>query len=44
MTIAVGDYWVDGQGTRYDVVGLTEGFDYETKAFVSRHVPRVVKP
>lgn len=44
MLIAVGDYWVDESGTRYDVVGLTEGWDYETKAFVSRHIPREVKP
>jgi len=44
MVIAVGDYWLDAQGTRFDVVGLTEGWDYETKAFVSRHIPRAVKP
>lgn len=44
MTIAVGDYWVDGEGTRYDVVGLSEGWEYEIKAFVSRHVPREAKP
>lgn len=44
MAIEVGDYWFDAQGTRYDVVGLTEGWDYETKAFISRHIPRAVKP
>ena len=44
MSIAVGDYWVDDEGTRYDVVGLTEGFGYETKAYVSRHIPRAVNP
>lgn len=44
MAIAVGDYWIGPEGTRYDVVGLTEGWDYETKAFVSRHIPRTVKP
>lgn len=44
MSIAVGDYWVDSQGTRYDVVGLSEGWDYETKAFISRHVPREARP
>lgn len=44
MAIAVGDYWVDQQNTRYDVVGLSEGWDYETKAFISRHVPREARP
>lgn len=44
MDIAVGDYWVDAAGTRYDIVGLTEGFGYETKAFVSRHIPRAARP
>jgi hypothetical protein len=44
MAIAVGDYWVDGEGTRFDVVGLIEGWGYETKAIVLRHIPRGVKP
>ena len=44
MAIAVGDYWVDAAGTRYDVISLVEGWDYETKAIVSRHIPRAVKP
>jgi len=44
MAIAVGDYWIDEAGTRFDVVGLIEGFGYETKAYVSRHIPRAVKP
>lgn len=44
MAIAVGDYWVDGAGTRYDVVSLSEGWEYEVKAFVSRHVPRGSQP
>jgi len=44
MQIAVGDYWVAPDGTRYDVVGFTEGWDYETKAFVSRHIPRNARP
>lgn len=44
MQIDVGDYWIDAQGTRWDVVGLSEGWDYETKAFVSRHVPRDARP
>lgn len=44
LAIAVGDYWIDSEGTRYDVVGLSEGWEYEVKAFVSRHVPREVKP
>jgi hypothetical protein len=42
--IAVGDYWVDEAGTRWDVVGFSEGWDYETKAFASRHVPRSARP
>lgn len=44
MSIAVGDYWLDASGTRFDVIGLVEGWDYETKAIVSRHIPRAVKP
>lgn len=44
MQIAVGDYWLDPQGTRYEVIGLTEGWDYEVKAFVLRHIPRAVSP
>lgn len=44
MAIEVGDYWVDAEGTRYDVVGFSEGWGYETKAFVSRHVPRTARP
>lgn len=43
MAIAVGDYWLSPDGTRYEVVGFTEGWDYMTKAFVIRHVPREVK-
>lgn len=44
MSIAVGDYWVDGAGTKYEVLGFTEGWDYMTKAFVSRHIPRDARP
>lgn len=40
MRIAVGDYWVDADGTRWDVVGFTEGWGYMIKALISRHVPR----
>jgi hypothetical protein len=42
--IAVGDYWVDEEGTRWDIVGMSEGWNYETKAFASRHVPRSARP
>lgn len=44
MAIAVGDYWIDADGTRYDVLGFSEGWDHMTKAFISRHIPRGVKP
>lgn len=44
MQIAVGDYWVDAAGTEYEVVGFSEGWEYETKAFVSRRVPRIARP
>lgn len=44
MQIAVGDYWMDDEGTRFDVIGFTEGWGYMTKAFVSRHVPRAARP
>lgn len=40
MQISVGDFWVDGSGNRFDVVGFTEGWGYMRKALVSRHVPR----
>jgi hypothetical protein len=41
--IATGDYWMEGT-TKYEVVGFTEGFGYETKAQVIRHVPRTAVP
>lgn len=44
MAIEVGDYWVDSAGTRYDVIGFSEGWDYMVKAQVSRHIPRGAKP
>lgn len=44
MDIAVGDHWTDDAGTKYEVGGLTEGWDYEVKAVVFRHVPREAKP
>jgi hypothetical protein len=42
-TVAVGDTWT-ADGKRYEVVGLSDGFDYETKAFVAVHVPRDQSP
>lgn len=36
--IGVGDTWQD-DGTTYEVIAFTEGFDYERKALVYRHVP-----
>lgn len=44
MAIAVGDWWVDEAGTKFEVAGLTEGWDYMTKAIVFRHVPRMAYP
>jgi hypothetical protein len=44
MAIEVGDYWVDGAGTTYEIVGFSEGWEYEIKAFVYRHVPREANP
>lgn len=43
MQIEVGDWW-EQDGTRYEVLGFSEGWGFEIKAFVSRHVPREVKP
>lgn len=43
MEIEVGDYWVDDAGTKYEVIGFTEGWSYMTKALVSRHIPRTSK-
>jgi hypothetical protein len=40
MDIATGDYWVDENGTKYEVIGFTEGWSYMRKALVSRHIPR----
>lgn len=44
MEIAVGDLWEAPDGTRWEVLGFTEGWDYMTKAFLGRHVPRTGKP
>lgn len=41
--VQVGDWWMDGP-TKYEVVGFTDGFGYETKAQVIRHVPRTAVP
>lgn len=41
--VRVGDYWTEGT-TKYEVVGFTDGFGYETKAQVLRHVPRTAVP
>jgi hypothetical protein len=38
--IAVGDYWVEDDGTRFEVMGFTDGYGYERKALVYRHSPR----
>ncbi len=40
MQIAVGDYWIDADGTRLDVVAMSEGWGYMVKALISRHLPR----
>lgn len=40
MEIAVGDFWIDNQGTRFTVAAFSEGFAYMTKAMVYREVPR----
>lgn len=42
--IEVGDRWVDPEGTTLEVVGFSEGWDYEIKAFVVRHVPKGANP
>lgn len=44
MAIAVGDLWESEDDTWWEVTGFTEGWDYMTKAFLSRHVPREVQP
>jgi hypothetical protein len=44
LVIAVGDWWVDGEGTRFEVLGFTEGWGYMTKAIVQRHIPREARP
>lgn len=42
--IEVGDHWTAADGTRYEVIGFTEGWDYMVKAQVIRHVPREANP
>lgn len=42
--VEVGDTWTDAEGTRYEVVGFTDGLKYEKKAFVLRHLPRAANP
>jgi hypothetical protein len=44
MVIEVGDYWVDAEDIMYEVIGFSEGWEYETKAIVQRHVPREARP
>lgn len=44
MAIAVGDWWGDLEGTWYEVIGFTEGWEYMTKAIVQRHIPREARP
>jgi hypothetical protein len=44
MQIAVGDHWTDDEGTTYEIAGFSEGWDYMTKAFVFRRVPREARP
>jgi hypothetical protein len=35
-TVEIGDYWVDA-GKRYEVVALSPGHNYETKALIEAH-------
>lgn len=44
MLVAVGDTWEAEDGTTWEIVGFSEGWDYMTKAHVSRVVPRGGKP
>lgn len=44
LAIAVGDTWVDDQGTTWEVIGFSEGWDHMTKAFAGRHIPRTARP
>jgi hypothetical protein len=44
MAIAVGDIWYAEDDTTWEVLGFSEGWDYMTKAFIGRHVPRDVRP
>lgn len=40
MSIAVGDVWEASDGTRWEVLAFSEGWEYMTKAIVGRHIPR----
>lgn len=40
MEIAVGDIWFDDEGIKYEVIGMTKGWDYMIKAIIVAHVPR----
>jgi hypothetical protein len=44
MIIEVGDEWTDPDGTEYEVVGFSEGWEYMVKAFIYRRVPREANP
>jgi len=44
MTIEVGDLWAASDGTKWEVLGFSEGWGYMTKAFLGRHVPRTARP
>jgi hypothetical protein len=43
-TIELNDWWTDDHGTRFDVVGFSDGFTYERKAYVTRTMPPAARP
>jgi hypothetical protein len=42
--VEVGDHWTDAAGTKYEVIGFTEGWEWMVKAQVIRHVPKEANP
>lgn len=38
--IRVGDHWSDPDGTKYEVIAMSDGHDYEVKVLVERHLPK----
>ncbi len=42
--VELNDKWQASDGTWFEVVGFSDGFEYERKAYVARHLPTNARP